>query len=138
MGPDNSSRKTANRLSLSKQPTRNGRDKILVLGLMQFLMVLLSAVLAGCSGFSAAKTPSLELGEDYRSARQRLIVAGWTPVAAECSHTNLCFDSSVPEMATDMKTGAVCPVFTKASSQVVVCLKVINDGALIKSFQNQP
>ena len=102
------------------------------------LIVLLSALLAGCAGLPTGRAPAIKVGEQYDSARQRLTAAGWTPVPAECSYGNVCFGDNYPEMATNMSTGTVCPVFTKAPSKLVVCLNVTNDGALVKSLQFWP
>ena len=101
---------------------------------MRFPLLPLSAlILIGCAAIGIAD-PDLKVGEHYRSARAQLIAAGWRPLPAKCSPSNMCFQE-FPEMATDMKTGAVCPVFAKDSSKLTVCLKIILDGAKIESFR---
>jgi len=76
----------------------------------------------------------LKTGEGYYAARGRLIASGWLPVPAICSQKNVCFDHEYPEMASDMKTLRVCPVFKKGSSKLTVCLDIIPDGANVESF----
>lgn len=74
------------------------------------------------------------IGDGYHAARDRIIASGWVPVPAICSRTNVCFDEKYPEMASDMKTLKVCPVFHKGSSKLTVCLGIIPDGANVESF----
>ena len=77
---------------------------------------------------------TLEKGESYYAARGRLVAFGWVPVPAICSRDNVCFGRDYPEMASDMKTLKVCPVFRKDSSKLTVCLDIVADGANVKSF----
>ena len=107
---------------------------------MQALTILLILfVLVGCSKPPAStvevQPPQLKIGERYGFARERLISAGWEPVPAVCSPDNVCFGSDHPEMASDMRTGKVCPTFTKGHQKLTVCLKIILDGANVESFR---
>ena len=96
-------------------------------------------VLVGCSkpsgSTSEPEIPQLKIGERYGFARERLIDAGWAPVPAICAPDNLCFGSDHPEMASDMRTGKVCPNFTKGHRKLTVCLEIINDSANVESFR---
>ncbi len=101
---------------------------------MRVKSLCLFLFLVGCAPApDRVELPELKFGEQYAPARARLITAGWKPVPARCSPASMCWGDDYPEMATTMDTGATCSQFTKGPARIEVCLKIILDGANVRS-----
>src|SRR5690606_4413319 len=93
--------------------------------------VLASLVLISCSsvpssnpilGMDRSELP--KVGEQYRTAKERLLSAGWTPIPAACSERRICFGEDIPELATDWDEGKNCARFVKLDMSLRVCVRL--------------
>ena len=102
--------------------------------------LFMAAFSAGCSNDKPQPSviaPNPErpiLGEDYETARDRLIKSGWIAVSALCSAQNLCEEH--PELATNMSDAITCGSFTKDKSEIRVCSESIPDRMNVKSIHD--
>ena len=65
-----------------------------------------------------------KVGEQYRTAKDRLLSAGWMPVPAACSERRICFGEDIPELVTDWDEGTNCARFVKFDLSLRVCVRL--------------
>lgn len=85
------------------------------------LLTFGTAVEANGQGNSAEGVALPKKGELYGLVRSGLLEAGWKPVPAVCSKTNVCFEG-FPELATDLSRGKTCGLLTRQADELQICI----------------